>query len=81
MKRKTAVILLGVILGLSVLSREENKSDIGLVSGINFQYVQYYIYRQINRSCYAQWLLSPQNYQNTLTNKKLGVLKYLADPI
>lgn len=37
MKRKTAVILLGVILGLSVLSREENKSDIGLVSGINFQ--------------------------------------------
>lgn len=78
MKWKIAVILLGVILGLSVISREENKSDIGLVSGINFQY---YIYRQINRSCYAQCLLSPQNYQNTLTNKKLGVLKYLDDPI
>lgn len=37
MKRKIAVILLSVILGLSVLSREEKKSDIGLVSGINVQ--------------------------------------------
>ena len=72
MKRKITVILVGVILGLSVLSREENKSDIGLVSGINFQY---YMYRQINRSCYAQWLLNPQNYQNTLTNKKLSSSK------
>lgn len=74
MKRKIAVILLSVILGLSVLSREEKKSDIGLVSGINFQY---YMYRQINRSCYTQWLLSAQNYQNTLTNKKLSSSKIL----